>query len=247
MHPVIFSALLLGGASLFGSMLGFAVKRIPHKLNDIFLGYCAGMMLAAAIMCLAIPAVESAGDGGLWQVALGIAVGAVLISMLDAVTPHLHNLTGLEAEEHRNNTSINRVLLFVIAIAMHKLPEGLATGVAFNGDSINNANTLSLSIALQNIPEGMVVITPLLVAGIKAWRALIVAGVVAALEIIGVFLGFWAGSISSTMLPMLMGMSAGSMLYVISDEMIPETHSHGYQKQATYALIAGFITLMFIE
>ena len=95
--------------------------------------------------------------------------------MLDRLTPHLHNLTGLDAEEHRSNASLNRVLLFVIAIALHKLPEGMATGVAFDGSSAANAETLSLSIALQNIPEGMVIITPLLVAGVKQWRAMVVA------------------------------------------------------------------------
>jgi len=247
MNSVFLSAMMLGGASIMGSAIGFIVKKIPHRLNDIFLGYCAGMMLAAAIVCLAIPAVESAGYGRLWEVAAGIAAGAILISLLDRITPHLHNLTGLDAEEHRGNASLNRVLLFVIAIALHKLPEGMATGVAFDGSSLSNAETLSLSIALQNIPEGMVVITPLLVAGVKQWRALIVAIVVAGLEMAGVFVGYWVGSLSQVLLPSLMGMAAGAMLYVISDEMIPETHAHGHQKVATFALIAGFITLLFIE
>lgn len=247
MNSVIYSALMLGGASILGSAVGFVVKKIPHRLNDIFLGYCAGMMLAAAIVCLAIPAIESAGDGRLWEVALGIAAGGALISLLDKVTPHLHNLTGLDAEEHRGNASLNKVLLFVIAIAIHKLPEGMATGVAFDGSSLSNAETLSISIALQNVPEGMVVITPLLVAGIKQLRAMIVAVIVAGLEMAGVFLGYWMGAVAGVILPSLMGMAAGAMLYVISDEMIPETHAHGYQKAATFALIAGFITLLFIE
>lgn len=247
MSYVTQSALLLGGSSLVGSACGFIFRRIPHKLNDIFLGYCAGMMLAAAIVCLAIPAIDEAGDGGLWQVALGIAAGAVVISLLDMATPHLHNLTGLEAEEHRHNASLNRVLLFVIAIALHKLPEGMATGVAFDGASINNAESLSLSIALQNIPEGLVVITPLLMAGISWTRAMVVAAVVAGLEMAGVYIGYWVGGLSHTLLPAMMGMASGAMIYVISDEMIPETHAHGYQKAATFALVAGFITLLFIE
>ena len=247
MKELIYSSLMLGVASIAGSAIGFIVKKIPHRLNDIFLGYCAGMMLAAAIVCLAIPAVESAGDGNLWQVAAGIIAGAVFISMLDRLTPRLHNLTGLDAEEHRSNASLNRVLLFVIAIALHKLPEGMATGVAFDGSSAANAETLSLSIALQNIPEGMVIITPLLVAGVKQWRAMVVALFVAGLEMAGVFLGYWIGSLAGILLPALMGMAAGAMLYVISDEMIPETHAHGYQKAATFALIAGFVTLLFLE
>lgn len=245
--PVTDSALLLGGASLAGSAFGFIFKSIPHKLNDIFLGYCAGMMLAAAIICLAIPAIEDAGEGGLWQVAAGIAVGAVVISLLDMVTPHLHNLTGLDAEEHHHNSSLNRVLLFVIAIALHKLPEGMATGVSFEGHDLSNAETLSISIALQNIPEGMVVITPLLMSGIRWTRAMAVAAIVALLEMAGVYIGYWIGGLAHTLLPCLMGMASGAMLYVISDEMIPETHAHGYQKAATFALVAGFVTLLFIE
>ena len=247
MNPVIESALLLGGASLVGSALGFLVRRIPHRLNDIFLGLCAGMMLAAAIVCLALPAVGAAGPGGLWEVALGILLGALLISLLDNLTPHLHNLTGLEPEQHAHNSTINRVMLFVIAIALHKLPEGMATGVAYDASHIANAEALSLTIALQNIPEGMVVVTPLLVAGVKMWRAMTVALTVAVLEMAGVFLGYWVGGLSEVMLPPLMGMAAGAMLYVISDEMIPETHSHGYQKEATFALIAGFVAMLFIE
>ena len=247
MNAVIESALLLGSASLLGSALGFVVKRIPHKLNDIFLGFCAGMMLAASILCLAVPAVEGAGEGGLWKVGLGILAGAVIISLLDNLTPHLHNLTGLDPEEHGHNSTINRVMLFVIAIAIHKLPEGMATGVAYNASHIANAEALSMTIALQNIPEGLVVVTPLLVAGVKVWRAMIVALIVAGLEMAGVFLGYWVGSLSETLLPPLMGVAAGAMLYVISDEMIPETHSHGYQKAATFALICGFIAMLFIE
>ena len=247
MTPILESSLLLGGASLVGSALGFFVRRIPHKLNDIFLGFCAGMMLAAAIVCLALPAVEMAGEGRMWEAAVGIILGAVLISLLDKVTPHLHNLTGLDPEAHEHNSTLNRVMLFVIAIAIHKLPEGMATGVAFSAGNLENAEALSLTIALQNIPEGLVVVTPLLVAGVKQWRAMVVALIVAGFEIVGVFAGNWLGSLSAVMLPPLMGLAAGAMLYVISDEMIPETHSHGFQKAATFAMIIGFVTMLFIE
>ena len=247
MPQVLAAAFLLGASSLLGSLLGFIVRKIPHKLNDIFLGFCAGMMLAAAIVCLAMPAIEAVGDGGMWQVALGIIIGALVISMLDKITPHLHNLTGLDPEQHEHNATINRVMLFVIAIAIHKLPEGMSTGVAFNAANTANADALSLTIALQNVPEGLVIVTPLLVAGIKKRRAMVVALVVASLEMLGVFLGFWLGSLSEALLPPMMGMAAGSMIYVIGDEMIPETHSHGYQKAATFAMIFGFVAMLFIE
>lgn len=247
MNAVIEAALLLGGASLFGSLLGFVVRSIPHRLNDVFLGFCAGMMLAASIVCLALPAVDAAGEGGLWQVAVGLILGAALISLLDKITPHLHNITGLDPEAHAHNSTLNRVLLFVIAIAIHKFPEGMATGVAYDAAAFSNPEALSLTIALQNIPEGLVVVTPLLVAGIRRWRVLAVALAVALLEVVGLFLGYWIGSLSEILLPALMGLAAGAMLYVISDEVIPETHAHGFQKPATFALILGFVAMLFIE
>lgn len=237
----------LGLASLLGSVIGLVIKKIPHKWNDIFLGFCAGMMLAAAIVCLIMPAVEMTTSSKWWQSVLGIAAGVALISLLDRITPHLHQLSGIkEAENHVSNTSLNRTLLFVMAIAIHKLPEGLATGVSFNGDS-GNAFAIALTIALQNIPEGMVVVTPLLMAGVRFSSTAFIALFVALLEVVGVLVGFFIGDLSSVFLPFLLAMAGGAMLYVISDEMIPETHSHGYQKGATFALVAGVVSMLFIE
>lgn len=237
----------LGLSSLFGSVIGLTVRRIPHSWNDICLGFCAGMMLTASIVCLILPAIGMCAAAQWWQVVAGVAAGVALIGVLDRVTPHLHYLSGMrEGERHVNNASFNRTLLFVMAIALHKLPEGLATGVTFNGDQ-GNALAVTLTIALQNIPEGMVVVTPLLMAGVRFANTALIALGVALLEVIGVFGGFYIGDISAVMLPALLSMAGGAMLYVISDEMIPETHSHGFQKQATYALVAGVICMLFIE
>lgn len=173
--------------------------------------------------------------------------GVALIGMLDRFTPHLHHLSGIKEEErHINNASLNRTLLFVMAIAIHKLPEGLATGISFNGEP-GNAFAVALTIALQNVPEGMVVVTPLLMAGVRFLNTALIALSVALLEVAGVFAGYFIGDISSLLLPFMLSLAGGSMLYVISDEMIPETHSHGYQKPATYALVAGVICMLFIE
>ena len=182
-----------------------------------------------------------------WQIVAGVATGVALIGILDRFMPHLHHLSGLKEDEmHKNNASLNKTLLFVMAIAIHKLPEGLATGISFNGDQ-GNAVAVAITIALQNIPEGMVVVTPLLMAGVRFRNTAMIAFSVAVLEVAGVFAGFFIGDISSLFLPFMLSTAGGAMLYVISDEMIPETHSHGYQKQATYALVVGVLTMLFIE
>lgn len=243
----------LGLASLLGSTLGLIVKKIPHHWNDIFLGFCAGMMLAASLVCLIVPSVDMAGHIGWWQPLLGVAAGVFLVAILDRITPHLHHLTGLNSsgvheEPHCTNVrSIHRVLLFVIAIALHKFPEGLATGVVFDGENMSNAYTLSITIAMQNIPEGLVVVTPLLMIGVSYQRVIGVSLAVAAMEMAGVVLGYLIGDISSVLLPTITALAGGAMLYVISDEMIPETHSHGFEKHATYALVAGVMCMLYIQ
>lgn len=249
MTQVWISAIGLCGATLFGSLLGFIIKELPHKLNDTILGYCAGVMLAASTLGLIVPALNmSTGYRWIWVVA-GVMIGALFLNVLDLITPHLHHITGLDPEEHKNNKTLNHILLFVMAIALHKMPEGVAAGVSMSdsveGDSASWA--VSFGIALQNIPEGMVIIAPLLLAGVTRMRTFIISVVIGLLEIIGVWIGFGLGSASAAFLPIMLGFAGGAMLYVTSDEMIPETHAHGYQKQATYALLLGFMTLALLE
>lgn len=252
MNNVWISALGLCGATLIGSVLGFAIKELPHKWNDTVLGYCAGIMLAASTLGLIVPAFEMAGPTLWWQVACGVMAGAFFLNILDLVTPHLHHLTGLDEEEHRNNASLNRILLFVMAIALHKLPEGMAAGVSMTAMDATAATSgaswaVTFGIALQNVPEGMVIIAPLLVAGLTKMRTLMFSLAIGLLEVVGVWLGYAMGAASSAFLPIMLGFAGGAMLYVTSDEMIPETHAHGYQKQATYALLLGFMTLLLME
>lgn len=245
---LIISALGLFGATVLGSLIGFAIKGLPHKWNDTVLGYCAGVMLAASVLGLIVPAVDLCSPSGWWVVLVGVIAGAAFLNVLDHVTPHLHHITGVDQELHMSNASINRVMLFVMAIAIHKLPEGMAAGVGFNNTAdLSNAWTVSMGIALQNVPEGMVVISPLLLAGVSRWRTFALAIAIGVIEIIGMALGYGLGAISRVLLPALLAFAGGAMLYVVSDEMIPETHAHGFQKQATYALLLGFLTLLFIE
>ncbi len=232
-------------ATVIGSVLGFSIKQLPHKWNDTVLGYCAGIMLAASTLGLIVPAFE-ADTTPWWVITVGVMAGAYFLNILDLVTPHLHHITGLDAEEHRHNATLNHVMLFVMAIALHKLPEGIATGVSITEGS-NVSWTVSIGIALQNIPEAMVIIAPLLLAGVNRLRTLAISVVIGLLEVAGVWLGYALGNVSDFMLPVMLGFAGGAMLYVTSDEMIPETHAHGFQKQATYALLLGFLTLLLIE
>ncbi len=247
MTQVWISAAGLSLATIIGSLLGFAVKELPHKWNDAVLGFCAGVMLAASTLGLILPAAESAGGGGWWLVLTGVVGGMLFLNLLDLVTPHLHKITGLEPEAHEHNASLNRILLFVMAIALHKLPEGIAAGVGFNSAETSGAWAVTIGIAVQNIPEGMVVIAPLLLAGVSRMRTFVISLAIALLEVIGVWIGYGLGSISEMLLPVMLAFAGGAMLYVVSDEMIPETHAHGYEKIATYSLVLGFVALMFLD
>lgn len=226
-------------------MVGFLIKELPHKWNDTVLGYCAGIMLAASTIGLIIPAFEQTSHW--WGVAIGVMAGALLLSILDFVTPHLHTITGIDPEEHKTNATLNSVLLFVTAIALHKLPEGMAAGVSIYSGEDSASWGVTWGIALQNIPEGMVIIAPLLLAGVSTFRTFIISLSIGLLEIVGVMIGVALGTASESFLHIMLGFTGGAMLYVTSDEMIPETHAHGYQKQATYALLLGFMTLILLE
>ena len=248
MQLVIITALGVGMATVFGSFIGFALKKIPHRFNDITLSFAAGIMLAAAVLGLIIPAMESGeGMGNLLVVIAGILCGAVFLSLMDKVVPHMHHITGVDSESHTESKHLNRVMLFVMAIAIHNLPEGIAAGVSFGTGNIADALTVAGGIALQNIPEGMVIISPMLNAGIPKTRAFLIALSTGLVEVIGTMIGYFVVTVSVAILPFALSFAGGTMLYVISDEMIPETHSHGYEKGATYALLIGFCVMLAMD
>ncbi|MBQ7861180.1 MAG: ZIP family metal transporter [Clostridia bacterium] len=243
MKLVLLTALGVGGATVIGSLLGFVFKKLSHKFSDIVLSFAAGVMLAAAVLGLVIPSLEYGGKYGIIITVAGIFTGAVCLNLIDKLVPHLHKLAGTDTEAH-NNQSLDKVLLFVCAIAIHNLPEGIAAGVGFG--SGNNAQALIIAggIALQNIPEGMVIIGPLLSSGVTARKTFIIAMLTGLVEVVGTLLGFFAVSIASAILPFALAFAGGTMLYVISDEMIPETHAHGSERGATYALLVGFCVML---
>ena len=240
---VLITALGVGGATIFGSLLGFAFKGISHKFSDLVLSFAAGVMLAAAVLGLILPSVEYGGKWGLITTVAGIFAGALCLNLVDKVVPHLHRLMGEDIEAH-HNANLSKVLLFVTAIAIHNLPEGIAAGVSFGSGDVSQAVLIAGGIALQNIPEGMVIIGPMLAAGVKPGKTFVCAALTGLVEVAGTLMGYLAVHLASAILPFALAFAGGTMLYVISDEMIPETHAHGGERGATYALLVGFCLML---
>ena len=249
MEMVLLTALGVGGATVFGAVIGFLFKNISHKFSDITLSFAAGVMLAAAVLGLIIPSVEMGGKYAIVITVAGIFTGAVALSFTDKLVPHLHKLSGEELgeEEHKRNAQRNKVMLFVLAIAIHNLPEGIAAGVGFGGGETAQAFMIALGIALQNIPEGMVIIAPMLATGLTPKKTFLFAALTGVVEIVGTMIGYFAVSLSTAILPFMLAFAGGTMLYVISDEMIPETHAHGAERGATYALLVGFCLMLVFD
>ena len=243
MELVLLTALGVGGATVIGSLIGFIFKNISHKFSDIILSFAAGVMLAAAVLGLIVPSLEYGGKYGILITVAGIFVGAVCLNLIDKLVPHLHKFVGDEPESH-HNANLSKVLLFVLAIAIHNLPEGIAAGVGFGSGDTTQALIIAGGIALQNIPEGMVIIAPMLAAGISPRKTFILAMITGLVEVVGTLIGYFAVSISTAILPFALAFAGGTMLYVISDEMIPETHAHGSERGATYALLIGFCVML---
>ena len=246
MPLVTLTALGVGGATVVGAAIGFMFKKISHRFSDIVLSFAAGVMLAAAILGLILPSLEYGNYHVGFKILItvaGIFSGALCLNLADKLVPHLHKLAGTDAEAHKNK-GVGKVLLFVLAIAIHNLPEGIAAGVGFGSDNTAGALVIAGGIALQNIPEGMVIIGPMLASGIKPGKTFLIAMCTGLIEVVGTFIGYFAVNISTAVLPFALAFAGGTMLYVISDEMIPETHAHGSQRGATYALLIGFCVML---
>lgn len=243
MNLVWLTALGVGGATVLGSIIGFAFQKMTHKFSDLVLSFAAGVMLAAAILGLVLPSVEY---GNMFVTVSGIFAGAFMLNLVDRLVPHMHNLMGKSEEPHHGNEGLDKVLLFVSAIAIHNLPEGIAAGVSFGTGNTAEAFLIAGGIALQNIPEGMVIIAPMLAVGISRKRTFLCGLATGMVEVIGTLLGYFAVSIATAILPFALAFAGGTMLYVISDEMIPETH-HDNESGATYALLIGFCFMLICD
>lgn len=246
MEMVLLTALGVGGATIIGSLIGFVFKEISHRFSDIVLSFAAGVMLSAAVLGLILPSLDYGGKYGLIITIAGIFTGALCLNLIDKLVPHLHKMVGSDIEEH-HNANLSKVLLFVTAIAIHNLPEGIAAGVGFGSGNVSQALMIAGGIALQNIPEGMVIIGPMLAAGVTPKKTFICAMITGLVEVAGTLIGYFAVSLASAILPFALAFAGGTMLYVVSDEMIPETHAHGSERGATYALLVGFCLMLITD
>lgn len=243
---VALTALGVGSATVIGALLGFAFKNASQKFSKIILAFAGGIMLSAATFGLILPSLEYGGKFALLITVLGIFTGALCLNFIDKLTPHLHKMIGTDIESHKS-TNLSKVLLFVIAIAIHNLPEGLAAGVGFGTGNQSQGILIAIGIALQNIPEGMVIIAPMLNSGVTKNKTFAIASITGLIEVVGTFIGYFAVKIAYVILPFALAFAGGTMLYVVSDEMIPETHSDGNKRGVTYSLLLGFALMLVLD
>ena len=239
-----------GLATGAGALPVLAIRGISGRLESGFLGFAAGVMLAASFFSLILPGLEAAADGGLspaWSAAtIGAAIllGAATLQILNNYAPHEHFIIGPSGGA--TSSRLQRIWLFVIAITLHNFPEGLAVGVSFGGGMANGTAT-ALGIGLQNVPEGLAVAISLASVGYSRLFSFVAALLTGLVEPLGGFLGISAVSVSEPLLPWGLGFAAGAMIWVVSSEIIPETHREGHQGTATPALMFGLTLMLFLD
>jgi ZIP family zinc transporter len=247
----IIASLAAGLATGAGAIPIFFTRNISKKLMDALLGMAAGIMLAATAFSLIIPAIEKGGGGikGAGITLIGILVGGIFLDVVDRLFPDTNLLSNsMNDAENENGAALRRVWLFVIAITVHNFPEGMAVGVGFGDGDIANGISLAIAIGLQNIPEGLAVALPLLQHGYSTGKTFLTALATGLVEPIGGLIGVCIIQLSRPLLPFIMAFAAGAMLFVITEEIIPEIHNHQYcSKLATHALLIGFVIMMFLD
>ena len=234
---------MVGGSTIFGAALGLVFRRTTREFNDGAMSLAAGVMLAAAIIGLILPSLEYSGDFGFITASVGIFLGALCVNLMDRVILRLYPD---EAEGVEESERARGVLLFVTAIAIHNLPEGIAAGVGFGTGDVGDGLFIAVAIAMQNIPEGMTVLIAMLGIGIKPLRAFFIAAMTGVVEIIGTYIGYLAVNISVAILPFILAFAGGNMLYVIADEMIPASHSKENHRP-TYLMLVGFCFMLMLS
>jgi len=243
-NPILLG--LLGGLVItalntLGALLVLVWRNPSERFLDAALGFAAGVMLTASFTSLILPGIDW---GGIWPVTIGIMLGVVVMDQVDRLVPHLHPVKGPEGP----TTRIRAVWLLILAITLHNMPEGLAVGVGFGSGNISNAIALMLAIVLQNIPEGLAVSVSALNAGMGTYFYASLAGIRAGLvEIPLAVFGAWAIQVAQPLLPYAMGFAAGAMLYVISDEIIPETHRKNHERMATFGTMVGALVMLYLD
>jgi len=250
MSPIILGIIastLAGLATGLGALPALFFKGVSDRILNTMLGGAAGVMLAATSFSLIVPGIEH-GDAifpgyGVYIIAFGMLFGAIFLDRIDKWLPHEHFVLGLEGP----SSSLKRIWLFIIAITIHNFPEGLAVGVGFGTGDIGAGTSLAIGIGLQNMPEGLAVAMPLIGLGYSRWKAVGIATLTGLVEPIGGLLGVSAVTIFHPILPLGLAFAAGAMLFVISDEIIPETHSKGKSRLATFGVMIGFVIMMSMD
>jgi ZIP family zinc transporter len=244
----LIASFLAGLATGVGSLPALFFKEVPDRLMSTMLGGAAGVMLAATSFSLIVPGIEHGNllwpGLGVYVVAFGIMLGAFCLDLIDRFLPHEHFIIGHEGP---SSSRIRRIWLFIIAITIHNFPEGLAVGVGFGGGDTANGMSLAFGIGLQNMPEGLAVALPLLGLGYSRLKAISIATMTGMVEPVGGLLGVGAVTVFHPILPLGMAFAAGAMLFVISDEIIPETHAKGRSRMATFGIIIGFVIMMALD
>ncbi len=240
----VFAALIAGLGASIGALTIFFKKEISIRTLDILMGLAAGVMLAASFFSLILPALELENGGGIWIVTLGLILGALLIALIDKLLPHSHFEGG---EEGPRTKKVTGIWLFVIAIAIHNFPEGLAVGVSFGTGEFAPGLIVALAIGLHNIPEGAAIAFPLLRENYSKKKAFFVATLTGLVEPIGAFLGLLLVSIAEIFLGIGLAFAAGAMIFVVIDEIIPETHTRQFSREVTFAILVGFIFMMILD
>ena len=253
--PKILHYAMLGGtagfaATALGAVMALVLREVAVRTQDMMLGFAAGMMLAASSFSLILPGIDAAQSitgnqmAAAAIVVFGMGLGAALMVGLDRFVPHEHQKSGRRGPEVQR---ISRVWLFVLAITLHNLPEGMAIGVSFADGDMTVGLPLTTAIALQDIPEGLAIALALRVTGISALRAAMVAIGSGLMEPLGAVIGLGVSSGFALGYPIALGLAAGAMIFVVSHEVIPETHRNGHETPATLGLMLGFGVMMFLD
>lgn len=243
------ASLMAGLATGVGALPVLFMKKVPDKVFSGFLGMAAGVMLAATVFALIIPGKEY-GDvlwpgNGIYIVVVGMLIGILFLEFADRLLPHAstHRL----AVDDDSANALRRIWMFILVIAVHNFPEGLAVGVNYGAGEYANGLTLAIAIGIQNMPEGLAVAMPLLVLGYSPIKTVLIATLTGLVEPIGGVLGAISVSMFQDLLPIAMGFAAGAMLHVISEEIIPQIHEKGRSRIGTFCLMAGFIVMLILE
>lgn len=245
------ASLLAGSATGLGAAVMLFVRRVPQRLEDGLLGFAAGVMLAASFFSLIVPALEHVQEnGGSPTGAAGIVVAAVLLGaavlfLINRYVPHEHFVSG--ADDRFHNAKLRRIWLFIIAITLHNFPEGMAVGVGYGAGDVTDGRSIAIAIGLQNMPEGLAVAAALIGLNYSRTRAVLIALATGLVEPVGGLIGAAAISLSQPLLPWGLGFAAGAMLFVVSNEIIPETHRKGHENHATGGLMVGLAIMMFLD